>query len=321
VVPASLVFGARVLRMSEEVSARGRPPVPPFDLAHRVMAIDRAGAEREYRAHGQGNKETIVSLLPDDWNFDGKRVLDFGCGAGRVMSAFADEAQRCEFHGCDVDRRSIGWIQRHLVPPFHVFANPAAPGRLPFEDGSVDLIYAISVFSHLADGWNGWLAELHRCLAPDGYLLATFLGQASSETIAGEPWDPDRIGMNVLFPDQSWESGGPMVFVSEWWLRARWGRAFELEPYVEAMDPAHQDWGVFRKKPVEASAELFDRPEPCEEREVHALRHNLRRLRHEHEATERALRAELARITSSPSWRLTAPLRRLKRRRQRRKSA
>jgi len=298
--------------------AEGRPPqsvpVPPFELANRVMAIDREAADQTYRAQGEGVRDQIVSLLPADWSFEGKRVLDFGCGAGRVLSGFLEEAGRAEFHGCDPDARSVAWARKHLDPPVHVFENTAAPSRLPFEDGSLDLIYAVSVFSHLADGWSGWLAELHRCLAPGGFLLATFLGAASSETIAGEPWDANRVGMNVLFPDQPWDEGGPMVFVSEWWLRARWGRAFELERYLPATDPSHQDWGVFRPRPVEASAALFEQPEPGEIREVNALRHNLEQLRHEGRERERELRRALEGVTGSASWRVTRPLRLLKRR-------
>ena len=288
-------------------------PVPPFELAYRVMAIDREAADETYRAHGEGIKDQIVSLLPADWSFEGKRVLDFGCGAGRVLSAFLEEAKRAEFHGCDPDARSVAWAREHLDPPVRVFANEPAPARLPFEDRSLDLIYAVSVFSHLADSWSGWLAELHRCLAPGGFLLATFLGAASSESIAGEPWDPDRIGMNVLFPDQPWDEGGPMVFVSEWWLRARWGRAFELERYLPATDPSQQDWGVLRPKPVEASAALFEQPEPGEIREVKALRHNLEQLRRQHRERERELRRALEGVRGSASWRVTRPLRRLKR--------
>jgi SAM-dependent methyltransferase len=298
--------------MADETPSTRPLPLPPFELANRVMAIDQVGAEETYRAHGQGVKETIISLLPAGWTFDGKRVLEFGCGAGRVMSAFAEEAGRAEFHGCDIDRGSIEWVRQNLSPPFDAFQVSATPTRLPFEDGTVDLIYAVSVFSHLADGWAGWLAELHRCLASPGYLLVTFLGEASSEEIAGEPWDPDRVGMNVLFPDQPWAEGGPMVFVSRWWLEARWGRAFELERYLTALDPRHQDWAVLRKKPAEASAALFERPEPDEPREVHALRHNLSQLRRESEAREIRLRSELMGVTRSASWRLTKPLRLLK---------
>lgn len=299
--------------MSEDRAAPRRVPVPPFELAHRVMAIDREAAEETYRAHGEGVKAQIVSLLSPDWTFDGKRVLDFGCGAGRVMGAFLDQAERAEFHGCDIDAESVAWMKANLSPPFHVFANTATPSRLPFDDDSLDLIYAVSVFSHLTDGWSGWLAELHRCLAPDGFLLATFLGEASSETVAGEPWDPDQVAMNVLFPDQPWERGGPMVFVSEWWLRAHWGRAFELERHLPATHPSHQDWGVFRPKRVEATAALLEEPEPDEPREVRALRHNLVQLRREHRAEIAGLRQAHSGLAGSVSWRLTKPLRSIKR--------
>ena len=210
------------------------------------------------------------------------------------MSAFIAEARRCEFHGCDIDTTSIEWMQANLVVlPFHVFATSAVSEALPVsEDGSVDLIYAVSVFSHLADHWSGWLAELHRCLSSSGLLLVSLLGEASSEPIAGEHWDPERVGMNVLFPEQSWDRGGPMVFISRWWLEARWGRAFRLEHFVAAEQPGHQDWAVLTKKPVKATAALFEEPEAGDGRELEALRHNVSQLRRgleTHAATERDL--------------------------------
>ncbi len=45
------------------------------------------------------------------------------------------------------------------------------------EDGSFDLIWAVSVFTHLAETWSAWLLELHRVLKPGGILLATFMGE------------------------------------------------------------------------------------------------------------------------------------------------
>src|SRR3712207_8661275 len=38
-----------------------------------------------------------------------------------------------------------------------------------------------------------------------------------------------RIGMTVLGYGHPWEAGGPMVLHSEWWIRAHWGRAFEID--------------------------------------------------------------------------------------------
>jgi hypothetical protein len=54
------------------------------------------------------------------------------------------------------------------------------------------------------------------------------MGRWNSEVFTGEAWDEDRIGMNVLRPDQPWDAGGPVVLMSDWWVRAHWGRAFEI---------------------------------------------------------------------------------------------
>jgi hypothetical protein len=47
------------------------------------------------------------------------------------------------------------------------------------------------------------------------------------EALVGEPYREDEVGMTVL---RHWETGdaGPDVLHSEWWLRAHWGRAFEI---------------------------------------------------------------------------------------------
>jgi cyclopropane fatty-acyl-phospholipid synthase-like methyltransferase len=41
-------------------------------------------------------------------------VLDFGCGAGRVIRHFAPEAAQAEFVGCDLDGSAIEWATGHL---------------------------------------------------------------------------------------------------------------------------------------------------------------------------------------------------------------
>ena len=34
--------------------------------------------------------------------------------------------------------------------------------------------------------------------------------------------------MNPLMHGYSWDHGGPIAFNSHWWLRAHWGRAFDI---------------------------------------------------------------------------------------------
>jgi SAM-dependent methyltransferase len=151
-------------------------PVPPEEPLQRVAHIDDADLEGVYLANGRVTRERLESLLGPDWSWQGKRVLDFGCGAGRTLRHLLDTG--AELHGCDVHGPSVDWLAGHLSPPLHVHRNDELP-PLPYADGLFDLVYALSVFTHLADTWEEWLVELRRVLAPDGLLVATFLNERS----------------------------------------------------------------------------------------------------------------------------------------------
>lgn len=102
--------------------------------------------------------------LPTRW----RRVLDFGCGAGRLSQALAEHAD--EVVGVDVSEpmletargldRSGGRCE---------FVHNDSPGLGRFEDGSFDLVYSELVLQHLpADVIEGYLAEFMRVLNPGG---------------------------------------------------------------------------------------------------------------------------------------------------------
>jgi SAM-dependent methyltransferase len=188
---------------------------------------------------------------------------------------------------------------------------------LPFEDNSFDLIWAISVWTHLTDNALPWLAEMHRILRPGGIFIPTYMGESHSEYLAGEEWDEDRIGMNVLRHYQDWDHGGPMVLMSDWWMREHWGRAFE----VERIEHGRQlfNWPVLRKKDVQITAEDLARPSD-DPRELAALRHNLKQVQRElemalsegeehTEAEHRRYEETRAEFENSLSWRVTKPVR------------
>ena len=249
-----------------------------------------------YEDLGRRTREEILAALPDAWSFAGKRVLDFGCGAGRTLRHFLAEAESAEIYGCDIDPPSVAWLEANLSPPLRVFRNDELP-PLPLEDESLDLVWAISVFTHLADNWAGWLLELHRLLRAEGLLLATFHGPALSEKWAktspnlrpepiGSADGADRVGMNVLHYGRSWDLGGPAVFHSGWWLEEHWGRGFEIlslreEGFASPQRKGGQGVVVLRKRAVELTVEELERLDPAEAREVEALRHNLRQLHNE----------------------------------------
>ena len=121
------------------------------------------------------------------------------------------------------------------------------------------------------------------------------MGRWTSEELIGETWDEDRVGMNVLRHDQDWDLGGPMVLMSDWWVRAHWGRAFDIlrvEPMIHG-----QSWALMRKRDVELTVADVERPEEGEPREFVALRHNLRQFRRDQGAEIAELRTLLRDVT------------------------
>lgn len=254
-------------------------------------------SERDgYLERGRASRRAIEGMLPDDWSWTGKRVLDFGCGPGRTIRHLADESE-CELWGCDISAACIEWNSQNLSPALSFVVNDEVP-PLPFPDGKFDLVYALSVFTHISDAWAAWLLEIDRVLAPDGRLVATFMGEAMCETVAGEPWDERNVGMNVHVPGQRWDVGGPMVLHSPWWIAEHWGRLFEIEKllsygFLENIAATGQDDHgavTLRKRPGEAPAQdELERIDPAETREATALLHDVRQLRAENATVRSAL--------------------------------
>ena len=100
--------------------------------------------------------------------------MDFGCSSGRVLRHFVPEMKEhgWKVSGVDVSARRIEWMRRNFPPEFQVYTGMALP-HLPFESNSFDVIYGLSVFTHLKYLWDPWLLELRRVLKPGGLLIQT----------------------------------------------------------------------------------------------------------------------------------------------------
>ncbi len=289
------------------------PPLPPDALVRRVgWDLHSRDPADVYLERGRDQWHLIRSLLPDGFSLEGRRVLDFGAGAGRILRHALREDPEAEYWACDIDGRSIDWLAANL-PGVRAFRCGDWPPT-PEASGSFHLIYAFSVFTHLVDNWSAWLHELHRLLASDGVLIVTVFGPGIAAH-GDVPISEDASGMNLIGPGSSWEIGGPLIVHSQWWLRAHWGRAFEIVE-VRPGDPGGapplygQSILVMRKRAVSITTTELERLEEGEPRELAALRANLASLRHEVEDKAAAIRI----YENSRSWRLTAPLRAIARR-------
>ena len=282
-------------------------PIPPRELIERTDA-PRGRGDRSFRQFyedsGRVRKAGIIDVLPDDYSFEGRRVLEFGCGSGRILRQFLPDTVLGEFWGCDLHAPTIAWLQQHLSPPLHFYVNDRIP--MPQPDEHFDLVYAISVFTHISQEWSAWLLELHRVLKPDGLLLATFVGPEAWERSLSSPPDENGLGMCVQRLDQGLgDTSGPRVLHSPWWLRSHWGRAFEilsLESFGFAGGHPSQGYILGRKRSVSLTREDVEGPDPQDPREFVAQRQQLVVLQEEAAEIRRGYEASL-------SWRVTRPLR------------
>jgi SAM-dependent methyltransferase len=126
----------------------------------------------------------------------GARVLDLGCGNGGIVDAYVElgyDAYGCDFQfkqGPHVDvLRAAGRIKLMDETPY----------RLPFENGSFDLVVSDQVLEHVQD-YGSTFAEVARVLKPGGQSLHVF---------------PSRY--SLLEPHVHVPLG--TVFRSLWWLR------------------------------------------------------------------------------------------------------
>ncbi len=106
----------------------------------------------------------------------GMAGLDFGCSSGRVVRVLAAAYPELDWHGCDPIPDAIEWAREHL-PGISFERSPEYP-PLPYDDGQFDFAFAISIWSHFAEGAAlDWLREMHRVVRPGGRLLITTHGE------------------------------------------------------------------------------------------------------------------------------------------------
>jgi len=121
-----------------------------------------------------------------------ENVLDLGCGFGRVAIPLTEYlSATARYDGVDVVPDAVSWCRRnieHLHPGFrfhyadlaNTMYNPtgtvqAADYEFPCQDGSVDLVFATSLFTHMLPAdVTQYLRQSARVLSPQGRLLASF---------------------------------------------------------------------------------------------------------------------------------------------------
>ncbi len=103
----------------------------------------------------------VLNNLISGYDFsDYRRILDFGCGAGRLLNSMPFNEAASVF-ACDVSEKCVDNVQKYFG-----WVNAQISGLMPpllYPSNYFDCIYSFSVFSHLSQPVeNSFLEELHR---------------------------------------------------------------------------------------------------------------------------------------------------------------
>lgn len=110
-----------------------------------------------------------INLMPVS-GFDGKAVLDFGCGPGHDLIGFGTYSKCKRLVGVDVSSSSIAESESRLALhgiQAEAIVLPVGAIALPFEDATFDHIHSSGVLHHTPDP-TAILKELRRVLKPGG---------------------------------------------------------------------------------------------------------------------------------------------------------
>ncbi len=181
------------------------------------------------------------ALARTGWSLEPEHsVLELGCASGPMLRCFAAHANagreqgggrgggpfRGSAWGVDISQVHIAWCLGHLSPPLR-FASVTTAPHLPFADGSFDLLYAGSVFSHLGELTEAWVCEIARVLRPGGRAYLTYVPREAIERYLAE-WPDVQFSREVAAattPEQRTRAYRRLIVGREPWQHAVFDRA------------------------------------------------------------------------------------------------
>lgn len=146
--------------------------LPPDYLIYESFQIDYI----KYYTESIETAGWLVNHLKKHIDLTNKRILDWGCGPGRIIRHLPGIIDNgCEYFGTDYNKKSIEWCSQNLAGiKFNINSLNA---KLPYKDNYMDVIYGISIFTHLSEQLHyDWYQELLRILKPNGIMFITTQG-------------------------------------------------------------------------------------------------------------------------------------------------
>ncbi|HJZ54049.1 MAG TPA: class I SAM-dependent methyltransferase [Gemmataceae bacterium] len=258
--PAGLLRAGEVNRV-EVVGCRGGGPVARFgtvvfpdDLVPESLApppvfIEKTQGDHDvaaYRALGFRYYQQLRDAVGRHRDTRGvRRLLDWGCGSGRVAAHFAREPGGPLVTGCDVDADAIRWCREHVRSgEFDVIDFSAS---LPYPDETFDVVVSLAVLAGFGpDAYRAWLPEVRRVLAPGGLFLASVQGPLAA-SFELPPEGLARLRRDSIADGGHGPGGWHGFYLTREYVRRAWGGLFEVLEHRETEINADQDLVVARR--------------------------------------------------------------------------
>ncbi len=219
--------------------------LPPDYLMYESFQLDYS----RYYHNGKKTTEWLINLVKPYLPDGSTDILDWGCGPGRIIRHLPDVIpEAASYTGTDYNFRSIRWCKNNL-PDIMFTTNELMP-PLPFEPNSFDLVYGISIFTHLSEiAHEAWIDELHRIIRPKGLLFLTLHGNVFVSKL--DAAEKEAFGNDELVVRGQVKEGHRtfIAFHPEEFVK-RWAGKFECLQHIPGEienGKAAQDVWIFRK--------------------------------------------------------------------------
>jgi len=147
--------------------------LPPDYMMYESFLLDY----QRYYENGRKTADWLLEIIKKHRDLEKADILDWGCGPARILRHLPDLVPEAHsFSGTDYNKNTISWCKQSL-PGMNFSDNQLMPPLL-YQDNSFDLIYGISIFTHLSEEAHlKWLEELTRVLRKDGIIFLTLHGE------------------------------------------------------------------------------------------------------------------------------------------------
>ena len=179
---------------------------------YRKMPPKRMRAEIGARNYRKGGQDFVQHLITEGQLAPTARVLDVGCGCGRMALPLTHYLISGSYEGFDANRKYVSWCRKNITTEYPNFGfehtdvlnelyNPngkikACELTFKYDNNSFDFVFLASVFTHMLPvDMEHYMSEITRVLKDGGTCFITFfLLNAESEQLLTEK----RSDMNFL---------------------------------------------------------------------------------------------------------------------------